>query len=84
MSLPGHPGGAGRTITFQFYAADVIGNASRKALVVDAWGPVGGASLLGPLNSATVAEVSWQILAGNTRAGFPQTSSGCCATGGFV
>lgn len=37
-SLPGHPEGADRTITFRFVTADVIGHPSVNALVVDAWG----------------------------------------------
>ncbi|MGQ0575742.1 MAG: hypothetical protein ACT4RN_16295 [Pseudonocardia sp.] len=71
-SLPGHPEGADRTITFRFVTADVVGNASLKALHVDAWGPVSGASVLGPLNSATVAQASLQIFTDNINSRFPK------------
>lgn len=71
-SLPGHPEGAGRTIRFEFRPSDVVGNLTLKQLVIDAWGPVSAGSVLGPFNAATVAEVSWQIMAENINTRFPQ------------
>lgn len=65
-SLPGHPEGSDRTITFEFrYLNDI------KIMHVNAWGPVSGASLLGPLNSGTAARESWRAFAQNITTRFP-------------
>lgn len=59
-SLEGHPEGAGRTITFNFYRWNVAGTGQNEIRMdVRAWGPVSAGSYLGPLNSETLARVSW-------------------------
>ena len=59
-SLDGHPEGADRTITFNFYRWNVSGTAKNEIRMdVRAWGPVSAGSLLGPLNSESLARVSW-------------------------
>ncbi|WP_139316939.1 MULTISPECIES: hypothetical protein [unclassified Pseudonocardia] len=75
-SLPGHPEGADRFINFQFRTNDVPGNATLKSLKVDAWGPVSGASLAGPLNSETLANGAWQTFANNINSKFPKEPAG--------
>lgn len=72
-SLAGHPEGAGRTIRFQFRVADVNGNATLKELHVNAWGPVSGSSLAGPLNANTIARQSWTTFTNNITTRFPKT-----------
>ncbi|MCF4007498.1 hypothetical protein L1O03_10015 [Corynebacterium uropygiale] len=64
LSLEGHPGGAGRTITFNF--GTILKNGKPYiSLDICAWGPTGGASKLGPINSAVVAGMSWLIFKEN-------------------
>ena len=70
-SLPGHPEGAGRTIRFQFQPFTNGAEISSMSLTVQAWGPSRKASLLGPLNSNTVAKQSWNIFQDNIRKRFP-------------
>ena len=70
-SLPGHPEGANRTIRFQFQPFTNAGEISSMSLTVQAWGPSSKASLLGPLNSNTVAKQSWNIFQNNIRNRFP-------------
>lgn len=64
ISLPGHPEGAGRTITFTFEDHKDDGNRDLW-LHVRAWGPVGGASYLGPFNEYTVAASAWKTFSSN-------------------
>jgi hypothetical protein len=75
-SLPGHPEGANRTIRFQFQPFTNAAEISSMSLTVDAWGPSSKASLLGPLNSNTVAKKSWDIFQNNIRDRFPAGSPG--------
>lgn len=75
-SLPGHPEGAGRTIRFQFQRFTNAAEISSMSLVVDAWGPLGKGSLLGPLNSSTVAQTSWDIFQNNIRNRYPDNPPG--------
>lgn len=70
-SLPGHPEGAGRTITFIFEANDVPGNLGLETLHVDAFGPLSNTSLLGPLNTEGTARPSWTIFANNISSRLP-------------
>jgi len=72
MSLPGHPEGAGRTITFKFEAIDVPGNLGLETLQVDAFGPLSNSSLLGPLNEVGMARPSWTIFANNVSSRLPE------------
>ncbi|MCT1585815.1 hypothetical protein M3E16_11395, partial [Corynebacterium sanguinis] len=65
-SLEGHPEGANRFINFRFVPITVTGITTIR-LNVQAWGPVSDGSLLGPLNSATVARYSWSTLSNNLR-----------------
>lgn len=65
-SLERHPEGAGRLINFRFVPTTVTGITTIR-LNVQAWGPVSNGSLLGPLNSQTIARYSWSRLAGNLR-----------------
>lgn len=65
-SLEGHPEGAGRLINFRFVPTTVTGITTIR-LNVQAWGPVSNGSLVGPLNSLTVARYSWSRLAYNLR-----------------
>jgi hypothetical protein len=58
-SLDGHPEGAGRTITFRWARwcnpmSDYL-YCDHTYLQVNAWGPVSGASIAGPLNAITIA-----------------------------
>ena len=71
-SLPGHPEGAGRTITFVFEANDVPGNLGLETLQVDAFGPLSNSSLLGPLNTEGTARPSWTIFADNISSRLPE------------
>ena len=64
ISLPGHPEGAGRTITFTFEDHKDDGNRDLW-LHVRAWGPVGGASYLGPFNEYTIAASAWKTFSSN-------------------
>jgi putative secreted protein len=66
-SLPGHVEGADRIISFKFYHAPSWGAAgsNRIFLGVKAWGPMSKASQLGPLNSLSVARISWSIFTKN-------------------
>ena len=79
-SLPGHPEGAGRTITFRWArycspASDYL-YCDHTYLKVDAWGPVSRGSILGPLNAETVARYAWTKFSGNIRAKYPRCPSG--------
>ena len=80
LSLPGHPEGAGRTITFrwQVYCSRMTDYqfCDTTYLTVNAWGPVSYGSLLGPLNSDTVAKHYWSKLARNVKDDYPRCPSG--------
>lgn len=65
-SLERHPEGAGRLINFRFVPTTVTGITTIR-LNVQAWGPVSNGSLLGPLNSQTIARYSWSRLTRNLR-----------------
>ena len=65
-SLERHPEGAGRLINFRFVPTTVTGITTIR-LNVQAWGPVSNGSLLGPLNSQTIARYSWPRLTRNLR-----------------
>lgn len=68
LSLPGHPEGADRKINFKFYYAYISSLGQYEVRMrVEAWGPLNNSSLLGPLNSETVARQSWQIFQNNLR-----------------
>jgi hypothetical protein len=75
-SLPGHPEGANRTIRFQFQPFTNAAEISSMSLTVAGWGPSSNASLLGPLNSNTVAKKSWDIFQNNIRNRFPTGPTG--------
>lgn len=68
-SLPGHFEGADRTISFRFYNAPAWGAGGENQIFMEvrAWGPANGASVLGPLNSGTLANYAWSNLARNLR-----------------
>lgn len=78
-SRGGHPEGAGRTITFEFQTYVNEAEISTMSLEVEAWGPLGGTSLLGPLNSNTIAKTSWRIFSDNITNRYPDLPPG-----GFV
>jgi hypothetical protein len=78
-SRGGHPEGAGRTITFEFQTYVNEAEISTMSLEVEAWGPLGGTSLLGPLNSNTIAKTSWGIFSDNITNRYPDVPPG-----GFV
>ena len=46
------------------------------SLEVEAWGPLGGSSLLGPLNSNTIAKTSWGIFGDNITSRYPDVPPG--------
>ena len=75
-SGPWHPEGTGRIIEFTFepYVNEV--EYSSMSLLVQAWGPLGNSSLLGPLNSQTVAKTSWGIFEENIKSRFPDKPPG--------
>jgi hypothetical protein len=75
-SRGGHPEGAGRTIEFQFQPYVNAVEYSSMSLLVQAWGPLGGSSLLGPLNSKTIAGTSWDIFQSNIKHRFPDKPPG--------
>lgn len=82
-SRGGHPEGAGRTITFRFQRYVNEAEVSTMSLEVEAWGPLGGSSLLGPLNSNTIAKTSWAIFSDNITHRYPDVPPGgfsCSAT----
>jgi hypothetical protein len=84
-SRGGHPEGAGRTITFQFQTYVNEAEVSTMSLEVEAWGPLGGSSLLGPLNSNTVAKTSWGIFSDNITGRYPDVPpGGFTAPGGGI
>lgn len=72
-SLPNHPQGAGRTITFVIEANDVPGNLGLETLQVDAFGPLSNSSLAGRLSTEGTARPSWTILLTTSHRGFPKT-----------
>jgi hypothetical protein len=78
-SLPGHPEGGGRTIRFQFQRYTNAAEISTMSLAVDAWGPLGGISLSGPLG-AKAAEGFWNTFQNNIRERFPRTPPGGSST----
>jgi hypothetical protein len=78
-SLPGHAEGAGRTIRFQFQRYTNAAEISTMSLAVDAWGPLGGISLSGPLG-AKAAEGFWNTFQNNIRERFPSTPPGGSST----
>ena len=69
-SLPGHPEGADRTITFRFVSKPGTSDPSKSNvyMVTTAWGPAGNASWSGPFNSQTVARYSWGRFSRNLNA----------------
>jgi len=78
-SLKGHPEGAGRKITFRFKRIKLRPDyfyLDQTYLVVNAWGPVGGLSHLGPLNAETVARHYWGNFASNMKYDFPRCPPG--------
>ena len=75
-SLPGHPEGGGRMIRFQFQRFTNAAEISSMTLVVDGWGPLSWGSLLGPLNSSTVARTAWNTFQNNIRTRFPDRPPG--------
>lgn len=80
ISLAGHPEGAGRSITFRFrqycsVTSDYL-YCDYKYLLVDAWGPVSKASILGPLNANTVAKHYWTNFSENIRNRYPKCPKG--------
>lgn len=83
-SGPWHPEGTGRIIEFTFepYVNEV--EYSSMSLQVQAWGPLGNTSLLGPLNSQTVAKGSWGIFEENIEERFPDKPPGGVQNGGSV
>jgi hypothetical protein len=83
-SGPWHPEGTGRIIEFTFepYVNEV--EYSSMSLQVQAWGPLGNTSLLGPLNSQTVAKGSWAIFEENIEERFPDKPPGGVQNGGSV
>ncbi len=80
LSLPGHPEGAGRTITFRFFRTCAPSNdfqfCDHKYLRVNAWGPVSKASLLGPFNAETVAKHYWSKFRDNIKRRYPRCPKG--------
>jgi hypothetical protein len=83
-SGPWHPEGTGRIIEFNFepYVNEV--EYSSMSLVVQAWGPLGNSSLLGPLNSGTVAKISWGIFEHNVITRYPDKPPGGVQNGGPI
>ena len=75
-SRGGHAEGAGRTIEFQFQPYVNAGEVESMTLLVTAWGPLSNSSLLGPLNSGTIARGSWAIFEHNIRNRFPSEPPG--------
>lgn len=65
-SLDGHPEGANRLITFNF-SRFAVGGANDLRLNVNAWGPAGGSTYTGPLNSETIARYAWSTFVNNIR-----------------
>jgi hypothetical protein len=79
-SLGGHPEGAGRTIRFEFQTYTDVVETSSMSLEVEAWGPLGGSSLLGELNSKFIADHAWTTFAHNITKRFPDTPPGGVCT----
>lgn len=71
-SLPGHFEGPDRIIRFTFYTADMIGHLTHKTMHVDAWGPVSGMSLGGPLNGPGASVAAWQPFADTINSELPK------------
>jgi hypothetical protein len=80
LSQPGHPEGAGRTITFRWARwcnamSDYL-YCEHTYLQVNAWGPVSNASLAGPLNALTIAKHYWTQFSKTVRARYPRCPPG--------
>lgn len=65
MSLPFHAEGAFRFINFRFVNPNGTVGDKTVRLVVEAWGPMYGASAFGPLNTAFIARPAWQEFGDN-------------------